>query len=211
MNRFLKVVAVGALGCLIGLMCSCASSSLVDKWYDPGFQAPPLTKMLVIAVGKNATKRRIWEDAFTKSLSEHGVTATQSYSLFAEAPPDTDQVAATVQTNGFDGIMVILRLPTETNTQFIQGYTSTEQDMRYSFYWQRYWTVYREIDHPGYVDTQTVAIRTIDVTTTGNHGRLIWSATSRTPDPGSVTDVQGGIADLVISELAQRKFIGPKK
>jgi hypothetical protein len=40
---------------------------------------------------------------------------------------------------------------------------------------------------------------------------LIWSATSKTPDPGSVADVQGGIADLVISELEQRKFIGPKK
>ena len=167
--------------------------------------------MLVIAVGKNAAKRRIWEDAFSKGLADHGVTATQSYSLFAEAPPDTDQVAATVQANGFDGIMVILKLPTETNTQFIQGYTSTEQDMRYSFYWQRYWTVYREIDHPGYVDTQTVAVRTIDVTTTGSKGRLIWSATSKTPDPGSVADVQGGIADLVISELEQRKFIGPKK
>jgi hypothetical protein len=211
MNRLLKVIAVAALGGLIGLIGGCASSSLVDKWYDSGFQAPPLTKMLVIAVGKNAAKRRIWEDAFSKGLAEHGVTATQSYSLFAEAPPDTDQVAATVKANGFDGIVVILKLPTETNTQFIQGYTSTEQDMRYSFYWQRYWTVYREIDHPGYVDTQTVAVRTIDVTTTGNHGRLIWSATSRTPDPGSVADVQTGIADLVISELEQRKFIGPKK
>ena len=211
MNRLLKVIAVAALGGLIGSIGGCASSSLVDKWYDTGFQATPLTKMLVIAVGKNAAKRRIWEDAFSKGLAEHGVTATQSYSLFAEASPDTDQVAATVQANGFDGIMVILKLPTETNTQFIQGYTSTEQDMRYSFYWQRYWTVYREIDHPGYVDTQTVAVRTIDVTTTGSKGRLIWSATSKTPDPGSVADVQGGIADLVISELEQRKFIGPKK
>jgi hypothetical protein len=211
MNQLLKVVLAGVTGCLIGLLSGCASSSLVDKWYDPGFQAPPLTKMLVIAVGKNATKRRIWEDAFAKGLADHGVTATQSYSLFAEAPPDTDQVAATVKANGFDGIVVILKLPTETNTQFIQGYTSTEQDMRYSFYWQRYWTVYREIDHPGYIDTQTVAVRTIDVTTTGSGVRLIWSATSRTPDPGSVSDVQGGITDLVISELTQRKFIGPKK
>jgi hypothetical protein len=211
MNRLLKAVGVGVLSCLVGLMCACASSSLVDKWYDPGFQAPPLVKMLVIAVGKNATKRRIWEDAFAKGLAEYGVTATPSYSLFADAPPDTDQVAATVQANGFDALIVILKLPTETNAQFIQGYTSTEQDLRYSFYWQRYWTVYREIDHPGYIDTQTVAIRSIDVTTTGNHGRLIWSATSRTPDPRSVEDVQTGVADLVMSELAQYKFIGPRK
>ncbi len=223
MNSLLKAVAVAAFGCLISQMCGCASSSLVDIWHDPSFQAPPLSKMLVISVRKDATKRRIWEDAFAGELAKHGVAATSSYSLFPDAPPDTNQVIATVQANGFDGILVILRLPTETNKQYIKGYTSIQQDVRsspynspnnsayYSPYWQRYWTYYREIEHPGYVDSQKVAIRAIDVTTTGNGGRLIWSATSRTPDPGSVTDVQRGIAGLVISELTQRRIISSKK
>ena len=211
MNRFAKWALPGIVSCLAGLLIGCASSSLVDLWHDPGFQAPPLNKMLVIAVRKEGAKRRIWEDAFTKELANHGVTAIQSYSLFADAPPDTDQMASAVQANGFDGIMVIFRLPTESNAQFIQGYTTTEQDMRYSFYWQRYWTSYREIDHPGYVDTQRVVVRSIEVSTTGKNGKLIWCATSKTPDPGTVTDLQAGIADLVISELAQKKIIGPKK
>jgi hypothetical protein len=167
--------------------------------------------MLVISVRKDATKRRIWEDAFAGELAKHGVAVTSSYSLFPDAPPDTNQVVAAVQANGFDGILVILRLPKETNTYYIQGYTSTEQYGRFSPYWHRYWTYYREIEHPGYMDTQTVDIRAIDVTTTGNGGRLIWSATTRTPDPGSVTDVQQGIAGLVVSELAQRIIISPKK
>jgi hypothetical protein len=62
---------------------------------------------------------------------------------------------------------------------------------------------------PGYVDSQMVDIRAIDVSTSGNNGRLIWSATSRTSDPGSVTDVQTGIADLVVSEPESRSIIGP--
>jgi hypothetical protein len=220
MNSLLKAVAVAALGCLISQMCGCASSSLVNVWHDPSFKAPPLSKMLVIAVRKDATKRRIWEDAFAGELVKHGVTVTSSYSLFPDAPPDTNQVIATVQTNGFDGVLVVLRLPTETDKQYIQGYTTIQQDVRngpsynsayYSPYWQRYWTYYREIDHPGYVDSQKVAIRAIDVTTTGNGGRLIWSATSRTPDPGSVPDIQSGIAGLVIAELTQRGIISSKK
>ena len=180
MNTSGKAVAAAVLGCMMSLMIGCASSSLVDIWHDPAFGAPPLGKMLVIAVRKDATKRRIWEDAFTGELAKHGVAATPSYSLFDDAPPDTNQVIATVQANGFDAILVVLRLPQETNKQYVQGYSTTAQFLRYSTYWQRYITYYQEIDHPGYIDSQAVGIHVIDVTTTGNSGRLIWSATSRT-------------------------------
>jgi hypothetical protein len=206
-----KVISV-VLGCLVSLLCACASSNLVDIWHDPSFKASPLSKMLVIAVSKNESKRRIWEDAFVSELTNNGVATTPSYSLFPDAPPDSDQILASVQEHGFDGILVILRLPTETDRQYIPGYmTYTEQNIGYNSYWHRYRTYYREIDHPGYVDSQTVAIKAIDVTTTGDHGRLIWSARSRTPDPASVNDVQDGIADLVIPDLVQRHIIAPKK
>jgi hypothetical protein len=202
---------MAALSCLMSQMFGCASSNLVDIWHDASFQAPSLGKMLVIAARKDETKRRIWEDAFTNELAKHGVAATPSYRLFPDAPPDTNQVVATVQANGFDGILAVLRLPTETNTRFIQGYTSTEQNVHYGTYWQRYETYYRETEHPGYIDSQTVDIRALDVSTTGNGGRLIWSATSRTPDPGTVTDVQQGIVNLVIAELAKRNIISSMK
>ena len=210
MNSLWKAVAVTALGCLISIISGCASSNLVDIWHDASFKTPPLNKMLVIAVRKDATRRRIWEDAFTGELAKHGVMATASYSLFPDAVPDTNQVIATVQANGFDGILVVLRLPMETNTKYIQGFTTIEQNMGNITYWPRYWARYYEIEYPGYIDTQKVAMSAIDVTTTGN-GRLIWSATSRTPDPASATDIQQGIAGLVMSKLAQRNIISPKK
>lgn len=224
MNSLLKTITVAAIGFSISQFCGCASSNLVDIWHDSSFQAPPLSKIMVIAVRKDATKRRFWEDAFAGELAKHGMAAISAYSLFPDAPPDTNQVIATAQTNGFDGILIILRLPTETNTHYVQGYTYTEQDKRYTpftgpysgpypngSYWQRYMTYYREIEHMGYTDSQTVDIRAIDVTTTGTEGRLIWSAMSRTPDPGSVTDVQSGIVSLVLSDLVQRNIISPKK
>jgi len=211
MNSFVKAIAITALGCLVGQMCGCASSSLVDKWHDPGYHAAPLGKMLVIAIRKNAIQRRIWEDAFASELEKCAAAATPSYTLFPDAPPDTDHVIAAVQANGFDGILVILRLPSEKDFQCIHGNISSEQDRRYNFYWQRYWSYYREIEHSGYLDSQTVAISAIDVATTGNNGRLIWGATSRTPDPGSVTDLQRGIAGLVISDLVRRSILNPKK
>jgi len=219
MNLLLKVFTTAVLCFFISQLCGCASSNLVDIWHDPSYQTPQLSKILVIAIRKDATKRRIWEDAFSIVLSKHGVSATSSYILFPDALPDTNQIAATVQSNNFDGILITTRLPTEINKQYIQGYTTVEQDMHYNHYydpyyvpyWQRYLTYYREIDHPGYVDSQTVDIRTIDVTTTGKGGRMIWSATSRTPDPVSVTDVQHDIVNLVISDLVKRNIIILKK
>jgi len=212
MKLFSTVVAATALGFLMMLILGCASSSnLVNVWHDPSYQAPPLGKVLVISVRKDATMRRIWEDAFTTELAKHGVVSTSSYGLFPDAPPDTNQVIATVQANGFNAILVILRLPSETDRQYVQGYTTTEQVMHFSTYWQRYITYYQDIDHPGYVDSQAVAVREIDLTTTGNNGKLIWSATSRTPDPGSVPDLQRGVAGLATSELTKRGIIGSKK
>ena len=234
MTLFAKVSVLAAIACMTSLMCGCTSSRLVDIWHDSSFQAQPLRKMLVVAVMKDATKRRIWEDAFCGELMKHGVAVTTSYNLFHDAPPDTNQVLVTVEANRFDGMLVILSLPSDTNSRRVEGYTTIEQDygvnspahrevryvykdssavknVRYISYWQRYRTYYREIEHPGYTDTQTTDIRAIDVTTTGKDGRLIWSATSRTSDPGSVADVQRGIVNLVISELTRRQIINDKK
>jgi hypothetical protein len=211
MKLSLKVIILGAIGFFVAGMSGCATSNLVDKWHDATFKAPPLSKILVVAVRKDATKRRIWEDAFAGEFSKHGVAATISYSLFPDAPPDTQQVMATVLANGYDGICVILRLPTETYTQYIQPYTTMVEDNRYSFYWQRYSTYYRQVDHPGYTDSQKVALSAIDITTTGKNGRLIWSATSRTPDPHTIMDAQEGIAGLVMTDLTELGVIGPKK
>lgn len=195
----------------IGQVVSCMSSStLVDIWQNPTYQAPPLTKMLVISVRKNATKRRIFEDAFSSDLVKHGVLAISSYSLFPDALPDTDQVLSTIKTNGFDGVLVIRRLPTETNKHYVPGYVTTE-DNAYPSYWQRYGSYYRELEYPGYIDSQAIDIRAIDVSTTGKGGNLIWSATSRTPDPETVVDVQQGIVSLVMSKLEHRGIINSKR
>jgi hypothetical protein len=208
MNLLLKTVVVAALGFLLGQVGGCASSSnLVDIWHDSSYTEPVLGKVLVIDVRRDAAKRRIWEDAFSDVLVKHGVVATSSYNLFPDATPDTIQVAEAVKANGFDGILVVMRRPSETSKHYVKGYTTVDQNVGYVSYWQRYVSYYREIEHPGYVDSQKVDIRAIDVTTTGTNGRLIWSATSKTPDPGSVVDVQRGIVDMVIEELVKHSII----
>ncbi len=167
--------------------------------------------MLVISVGKNSVQRRIWEDAFGSALAKHDVAATLSYRLFPDAVPDTNQVIQVVQSNGFDGILITRWLPSETKAQYMQGYVTKEQDMRYDRRRDRFVTYYKEVEHAGYVDSQKVDIRGIDVWTTKNEGRMIWSATSKTPEPSSVEEGRPEIVKLVISELTRRNIIAPER
>jgi hypothetical protein len=211
MEKNRSFVIGGVLCCFFALMAGCTSSELVDIWSDSSFQSPSLNKMLVISVSKNSVQRRMWEDAFNAELAKHNVAATPSYRLFPDAVPDTNQIMQIVGSNSFDGVLVCRRLPPETNTQYMQGYVTTEQGMRYDRRKERFVTYYRDIEHAAYVDSQKVDIRTIDVWATRNEEQMIWSATSMTPEPNSVQEVRPEIVKLVMSELAKQRIIASER
>jgi hypothetical protein len=211
MKKYWSIVTGGMLCCFFALLSGCASSELTDIWSDSSFQSHPLNKMLVISVSKNSTHRRIWEDAYSAELVKHGVAAMTSYSLFPDAVPDTNQVLQIVQKNGFDGILVTHRLPSEANPQYVQGYMGQEQYTRYTWRMHGFVPYYRNIWHAGYVDSQKVDIRATDVWATKNEDQMIWSATSKTPEPNSIQEVRPEIVKLVMSELTRNGMIASER
>jgi hypothetical protein len=202
-----KFILVSILCCLIILIESCSTSVLVDEWNDPSFHESPLKKILIIAIRKNPIQRRIWEDAFVSELSKKGVMSTSSYKLFPDALPDTDQVIETVQKNGFDGILVTRILQKETETHYVESYVTSESKLRYNPFRNSYSTYYRNVEHPGYVDSSIVDRRGIEVWIIRDKERIIWGATSNTPEGNSLEAVKNNIVDLVIPELLRYGII----
>ena len=211
MNLFKNLIIAAILFCLVILLENCSTSVLVDEWNDPSFHESPLNKILIIAIRKNSIQRRIWEDAFVHELSKQGVQATSSYKLFPDALPDTDQVIETVQKNGFDGILITRILQKETETHYVESYITTESKTRYNPFRNMYSTYYRDVEHPGYIDSSTVYRRAIDVWIIRDKERIIWGATSNTSEQNSVEAVQNDIASLVISELLRNSIIKSEK
>lgn len=211
MKKYRSFVIGGVLCCFFAMMAGCASSELVDIWSDSSFQSPPLNKILVISVSKNSVQRHIWEDAYSVELGKHNVAVMPSYRLFPDAVPDTNQVIQVVQSNGFDGVLVTHRLPSEANPQYVRGYMGQEQYTRYAGRMSGFVPYYRNVWHAGYVDSQKVDIRTIDVWATRNEGQIIWSATSETPEPNSIQEVRPEIVKLVISELTKQRIIASER
>ena len=211
MKKYRSLVIGGVLSCLFALMAGCASSELVDIWSIPLFQSPPLNNILVISVGKNLVQRRIWEDAFSVEFAKHNVAATPSSRLFPDGVPDTSQVRQIVRSNGFDGVLVTHRLPAEMKAQYVGEYITREGEFRYSRRYNSFIKYYHDIGQPAYIDSQKIDIRTFDVWTTRNEGQIIWSATSKTPEPNSMQQVRPEIIKLVMSELTRQGIIAAKR
>jgi hypothetical protein len=193
------------------LIAGCASSELADIWSDSSFQSPLLNKMLVISISKNSAHRRIWEEAFCYELAKHNVSATPLYRLFPDTVPDTNQIIQIVRSNGFDGVLVTRILPSEMKTQYVEENVTREREFRYSRRYNSFMIYYRDIGQSGNVDSQKVDIRTIDVWATKNEGRMIWSATSKTPEPNSIQEVRPEIVKLVMSELTKQRMIASER
>ncbi|MFA6598189.1 MAG: hypothetical protein WCS69_10730 [Ignavibacteriaceae bacterium] len=202
-----KYIVSSVLCSLMILMEGCSSFALVDVWNDPSYHKSPLQKIMVIAIIKDSIQRRIWEDAFVSELSKHGVNATSSYPLFPDAFLDANQVVETVRKEGFDGILVTHLLHEKTETHFEESIIKTEQVLRYNIYQKKYDVYYHNLQHPGYVESQSIDHRAIDVWVIGNEERMIWSGTSNFPERNSLEAVQNDIANLVTPELTRNAII----
>ena len=189
----------------------CASTELVNAWKDPQGPPAPLENVLVIAVKKDEGRRRLMEDAFVSALEKRSVKATPSYQLFATSLPDTQQVIEVVRQNGFDGVIVASSLNPQVERNFVPGYTTTEPLTRFSHWAQAYRTYYVDVYHPGYVEVEHIVRHRVDVWSTRDKGRLLWTAEGRTVDPSSSAEVIKEITAVVVPELEKNGIIAKKK
>jgi hypothetical protein len=199
---------LSTLACtLASLLAGCAPGTLSNMWRDPSFQSGPMKKVFVIAIRKDPVRRRLWEDGFVAELSKHGVVATPSYQLFPDALPDSAQCGAAVEANNFDGILVTRRLRPDTVSTYIEGYTKTEPVTAYDPWKKTYYTYYREVQVPGYAETEKAERDVVNVWTTRAGGRLVWSGTGRVVESGSGSSVNNEIAGLIVPELERQGII----
>jgi hypothetical protein len=172
---------------LIVMFCSaniaaCATTEMKAVWKDESYKSQP-KKVLVIAMFKNQTVRRLVEDEFKNHLKFRGTDAAVGYDVFPGSElPTKETVAEQVKAKGFDALLLTRLVDTRTETRTVPGSTSYAPapyspygvPMR-GYYGSGYSTVYS----PAYqVEDKfaTVESSLYDVATE----KLIWAATSDT-------------------------------
>jgi hypothetical protein len=177
-------------------------ATLVDVWKDTQVTAPPLENVLILVVKKEDVRRRIMEDAFVSAITSRGLKATPSYRLFP-ALPDSSQMAEAVRANGYDGVIVASKLPTRTDSTFVNSYTTREARTHYVLLTHSYQTYYAEVEHPGYAETERTVRHRIDVWSARDGGHLWWSGEGQNVDPESSDVISHEIVRTVVPELVK--------
>ncbi len=195
---------------LAASLTACSSSKLVNMWKDPEHPQQPAMSTLVISVNRDATRRRMWEDAFVADLAEAGVKAVASYRDFPTALPDTQQVVNQVKRNGYESVLIVLGLGSETQQNYVPGYVTTMPVTYYSNWTGYYGAYYQNVYTPGYTTTDSIVRQRIDVWSVDEGGVLVWTGTTETMNPSSGDQIRREVTGLVVPELKKRGVIATK-
>jgi hypothetical protein len=192
-------------------MAGCASQFVMgDVWKDPSFTAGPLHNVLVIGLRKDPVRRRLWEDAFTQELIARGASATPSYQLFTDAPPDTQEVIDAVRKNSYEAVLSSIRLPNETRSTYVAG-TFRRQPVTVEDYLGRFHTYWRDVQDPGHTETDEVRLIQTDIWTTSDGGHLIWSGTLRTLESVNSNTVGHAVSKDIMPVLEEQGLVLKRK
>lgn len=186
-------------------LAGCLSTSLIERWKNPAFNGPPLRKVLVVAVVRDAGRRRVWESSMVQALMRQHIAATPSYTLYPNQAPSPAELASAAQREGFDGVMATHFVGASRRSYWMPGYAGFGfgWGWRYSGYWG---TIYG----PGYVETDYRADFQTDVFTVApNGGELIWTAITQSVDLNSVEATTDQISRVLVPVLLQQGILAP--
>ena len=192
------------------LLDGCSQSQMTELWQDPSYNGGTMNKVLAVAVRKDPVRRRIWEDTFVEELRAHGISAVASYTMFPSDIPDSSQVSIAVREERCDGVAISVRLPDTTEETYVAGYVTREPVTVSGPFLNGYTTYWKDVQVPGYTETNQVRRFQVNLWTTQNGGRMIWSATIETPEAAVHGPVRDVIHKKIVAELVKAGILPPE-
>lgn len=181
------LAAASALG-------ACASlTSITESWKAPGAGPLDFKKVLVLALVRDESARRVAEDALQSKLA--GVTTVQSYQVLSpEDYRNKERAKQRLREEGFDGVIAMRVVSSEQHATGAPG--------GYSSFWGYYDVFYPPMD----LRLDTVVRVEINVYSL-TEDKLLWAGRSETLDPQSMTQLISEIVDAAGKELRRQGLI----
>lgn len=184
------------------LLTGCRAATTVNTvWKAPEPPKEPFKTVLALVANASPAERRAGEDELVSSIKS--APATASYTLIPDEDlKDREKVRAIIKQHGFDGVVVLRLVSSDTRTTYIPP--------TYGAYTDPF--AYRGPDFTyrgGYTQTDTVVTVETSVYEV-RHEQLIWAGSSQTYNPGSISDLVRQVARGAAEEVRRQGLMpGP--
>ena len=189
---------------IAAILSGCSSTEIVKSWKEPTatVKADPSNKLLVMALVKDETSRRIIEDELVKRLGgvAHSSYNTITTDMLKAASPDA--LDGVIKKDNFTHVLLMRLADVEKELNYVPG-TTTGFYGGYRGYYGYGAGVYT---NPGYYQTD----KNYFVETTVysiSPDKLLWTGTTKTVNPTKVEKSVNEIADVVIEKMKSDGFL----
>jgi hypothetical protein len=196
---------------LSSILCSCATTTLVDTWRNPTVRAPRLKKVIVVSITKKDSSRIVYEDIISSELARHGVEALAGYRLMqGEEKADYNALQRAVQDAAADGVLTLQTIKVEQQTTIQPGYVTTYPGNWYPEAFPT-WDLHGYYGSmanygPAYIYTYDVATMQVNLFDAAS-GKLLWAATVESAEPEKVISVGKDLARIIVESLTKAGVI----
>jgi len=194
-------------------LLSCTSSKITSSWKDPAASKELSKFKNVLVVGMQASDRQLKEEMenyLSEYLTKEGINAKASFDEFgpkAFAKMSEDDVAALVRKKGYDAVITIALLDKQKEQSYSPGSVNYAPVGTYYNRMGRYFTtVYDRIYTPGYYSTSTDYFWETNLYD-ARQEKLIYSAQSKSFDPGSITSLSKEYSKSIVKDLTEKGLI----
>jgi len=163
-----------------------------------------LKKIMVMYLGSNYEKRKMVESEVTYYINDIGFEAQQSFRYFKQSDlPETETIVATLEENGFDGLLVIEIVDVDLKKKRVNAhmtYGSPGTPFLYDYFsiYRRYSEGYDRIETTFELETSLFRLE---------DRRLVYSNTSKAYNKGDIDLALEGFAKATAKKLKSSKTL----
>jgi len=177
----------------VGFGCG-TNATIESTWRAPS--APELTNVVTLSPASDPGLRHSAEDKLAQQLTSHGVRAVPGYTVLRDQDlADRTRIAAELSARGFDGV-VAMRL------------VSANQQLAYYPTFDDYWGGAWGTSWGANAVPETVVKIEVNAYSLATK-QLVFSAMSKSVDPGSANDAIAAVSKIATEKLAEARVVGP--
>ena len=201
-SRLHNLALTGLLTML--MLAGCAATELVNQWSNPAYTAPWFKRVMVIAVSRQASIRRNFEDEFVAQLKAAGVDAVPSYQYIQdEGQAEEGRLNEAVLKAGADAAIITRLVRREQKTDITPGFYQPAPTFGFYGWYSSGWVGYYEPPRVYQYEVYTSETSLYDV----RKNQVVWTGTAQTTAPGDINKEIRDYAEIMIQALKEKKLI----